>query len=71
MKLSDPLHMGVPEGSWIWRKEMASSVETAGMSLTGIKTRESRRLPDQREGGEDLLETSRNKRESESGRMAA
>ena len=32
-------------------KLIASSVETAGTSLTGIKTRDSRRLPDHREGG--------------------
>jgi hypothetical protein len=30
---------------------MASSVATAGINLTGIKTRERRRLPDQSEGG--------------------
>src|SRR6185312_13040310 len=43
--------MGVPDGSWICRKEIASSVETAGTSLTGMRTRERRRLPDQSEGG--------------------
>src|SRR5690348_11509858 len=42
--------MGVPDGSWICRKEIASSVETAGTSLTGMRTRERRRLPDQSEG---------------------
>ena len=43
--------MGLPDGSWICRKLIAASVETAGTSLTGISTRDSRRLPDQREGG--------------------
>src|ERR1700747_2555499 len=43
--------MGVPEGSCICRKKIASSVETAGINLTGMRTRERRRLPDQSEGG--------------------
>ena len=43
--------MGLPDGSWIMRNEMASSVETAECSFTGIRTRDKRRLPDQREGG--------------------
>jgi hypothetical protein len=38
-------------GSWIMRNEMASSVETAECSFTGIKTRDRRRLPDQRDAG--------------------
>jgi hypothetical protein len=33
------------------RNETASSLEIAGESFTGIKTRDSRRLPDQSEGG--------------------
>lgn len=43
--------MGLPDGSLICRKLIASAVETAGTSLTGIKTRDSRRLPDHKEGG--------------------
>ncbi|MGB6437928.1 MAG: hypothetical protein WBE89_01055, partial [Methyloceanibacter sp.] len=39
--------IGFPLGSWIIRKAMVPSLEVAGKSLTGTKTRESRRLPDQ------------------------
>src|SRR5689334_23249410 len=59
--------MGVPEGSWICRKEIASSVETAGTSLTGMRTRERRRLPDQSEGGAMTQTRTAHKKESESG----
>src|SRR5262245_23748116 len=43
--------IGFPLGSWIMRNETASSVETAGQSLTGMRTSDRRRLPDQSEGG--------------------
>src|SRR6185437_13434537 len=59
--------MGVPEGSCICRKEMASSVETAGTSLTGMRTRERRRVPDQSEGGAMTQTRTAHKNESESG----
>src|SRR6476660_367950 len=39
--------MGFPLGSWIMRKAMAPSVDVAGNILTGTRTSESRRLPDQ------------------------
>src|SRR5262245_10763056 len=39
--------MGFPLGSWIMRKAMVPSVEVAGNILTGTRTRERRRLPDQ------------------------
>src|SRR5262245_49708268 len=39
--------MGLPLGSWIMRKAMAPSVEMAGNILTGTRTRERRRVPDQ------------------------
>src|SRR6476661_4846377 len=39
--------IGFPLGSWIMRKAMVPSVEVAGKSLTGTRTRERRRLPDQ------------------------
>jgi hypothetical protein len=41
------------------------------MSLTGIKTRDSRRLPDQREGGAMDAYSLEDATESESGRLAA
>src|SRR5262245_399301 len=59
--------MGWPVGSWIMRKDTASSVETAGWSLTGIRTSERRRLPDQSEGGGMTELELHTKRESESG----
>src|SRR6476646_7098538 len=39
--------MGLPLGSWIIRNAMVPSVEVAGNILTGTRTRERRRLPDQ------------------------
>jgi hypothetical protein len=39
--------VGFPLGSWIIRKAMVPSVEVAGKSLTGTRTRDRRRLPDQ------------------------
>src|SRR5262245_49734252 len=39
--------MGLPLGSWIMRKVIVPSVEVAGYILTGTRTRERRRLPDQ------------------------
>src|SRR5262245_29831561 len=39
--------IGFPLGSWIMRKAMVPSVEVAGNILTGTRTRERRRLPDQ------------------------
>src|SRR5688500_2182475 len=59
--------IGLPLGSWIMRNETASSVETAGQSLTGIRTRERRRLPDQSEGGGISTRTQNTTNESESG----
>src|SRR5512134_1202609 len=58
--------MGLPLGSWIMRNETASSVDTAGQSLTGMRTRERRRLPDQSEGG-GIDTNSKHCDESESG----
>ncbi len=46
-----PYRIGFPLGLWIMRNETASSVETAGQSLTGMRTRDRLRLPDQRDGG--------------------
>jgi hypothetical protein len=43
--------MGLPLGSWIIRKAIEPSVDTAGKSFTGMRTRERRRLPDQRAMG--------------------
>jgi DNA end-binding protein Ku len=37
--------IGSPVGSWIIRKAIVPSVEVAGKSLTGTRTRERRRLP--------------------------
>src|SRR5262249_37791495 len=39
--------MGFPLGSWIIRKAIMPSVDVAGNILTGTRTRERRRLPDQ------------------------
>src|SRR5215211_2448774 len=39
--------IGFPLGSWIMRKLIVPSLEVAGKSLTGTRTRERRRLPDQ------------------------
>src|SRR6478752_4137252 len=39
--------IGCPLGSWIMRKAIAPSLEVAGNILTGTRTRERRRLPDQ------------------------
>src|SRR5262245_47463603 len=39
--------IGLPLGSWIMRKAIEPSVEVAGKSLTGTRTRDRRRLPDQ------------------------
>src|SRR6516162_10759894 len=39
--------MGFPLGAWIMRKAMVPSVEIAGNILTGTRTRDRRRLPDQ------------------------
>ena len=39
--------IGCPLGSWIIRKAIAPSVEVAGNILTGTRTSERRRLPDQ------------------------
>src|SRR6476661_149395 len=39
--------IGFPLGSWIIRKAIVPSVEVAGNILTGTRTRERRRLPDQ------------------------
>src|SRR5262245_47230189 len=39
--------IGFPLGSWIIRKAMVPSVEMAGNILTGTRTRDRRRLPDQ------------------------
>src|SRR6476619_6850465 len=47
--VSTPLRylIGSPLGSWIMRKAMVPSVEVAGNILTGTRTSERRRLPDQ------------------------
>jgi hypothetical protein len=39
--------IGCPLGSWIMRKAMVPSLEVAGNILTGTRTRDRRRLPDQ------------------------
>src|SRR5262249_47035612 len=39
--------IGLPLGSWIIRKAIVPSVEVAGNILTGTRTSERRRLPDQ------------------------
>src|ERR1700730_10849685 len=39
--------IGFPLGSWIMRKAIVPSVEVAGKSLIGTRTRDRRRLPDQ------------------------
>src|SRR6478736_7422754 len=39
--------IGFPLGAWIMRKAIVPSVEMAGNILTGTRTRERRRLPDQ------------------------
>ena len=39
--------IGLPLSSWIMRKLIAPSLEVAGNSLTGTRTRDRRRLPDQ------------------------
>src|SRR5262245_21126001 len=39
--------IGFPLGSWIMRNAMVPSIEVAGNILTGTRTRERRRLPDQ------------------------
>src|SRR5215510_7916130 len=39
--------IGLPLGSWIMRKAIEPSLEVAGKSLTGTRTRDRRRLPDQ------------------------
>src|SRR6476469_3465303 len=57
--------IGWPDGSWIMRNEIASSVETAEWSFTGIRTRLRRRLPDHRDAGMGTRLSTRT--ESESG----
>src|SRR5262245_43617972 len=39
--------IGLPLGSWIMRKAIEPSLEVAGKSFTGTRTRDRRRLPDQ------------------------